>query len=80
MQNSIVVAIDKKNREEIRILTKEFKGRRSVDVRIYASGQPGEEKWPTGKGLLIPAEEWGLFLQGIIRTEKELKENGWLHE
>lgn len=70
----------KHNREEIRISAKELKGRRFVDLRIYASGLPNEEKWPTGKGILVPAEEWAGFSENVLRVGKELKENGWLHE
>ena len=76
----LIATVDKKNREEIRVSTKEFKDRRWVDVRVYASGKSGEEKWPTGKGFLVPAEEWGSFFDGMLRAEKELKENGWFHE
>ncbi len=76
----LIATIDKKNHEEIRVSAKELKGRRSIDLRVYASSQTGEEKWPTGKGLLIPAEEWGPFCKGILRAEEALKENGWFHE
>ena len=80
MVDRLVATIDKKNCEQIRILAKEFKGRRCIDVRVYASSRPGEEKWPTGKGFLVSAEEWNLFREGLIHAEKELKESGWLHE
>ena len=76
----LLASIDKKDREQIRVSAKESKGRRWIDLRVFASGLPAEEKWPTGKGILIAAEEWGAFREGIFRAEKELKENGWFHE
>ena len=53
-----IASLDKKSHEELRISTKESKGKRWIDLRVYASGLPAEEKWPTGKGIRIPAEEW----------------------
>jgi hypothetical protein len=76
----LIASIDKKNREEIRVSAKESKGRRWVDLRVYASGLPAEEKWPTGKGFAVPEEDWARFRDGIALAEKELKENGWFHE
>ena len=76
----LLVTIDKKNCEEIRISAKKLKGRRALDVRVYTSAHSGEEKWPTGKGLLIFEEEWVSFREGMLRVEKELAKSGWFHE
>ena len=76
----LLASIDKKNLEEIRVSAKESKGRRWIDLRVYASGLPAEEKWPTGKGFIVPEEDWARFRDGIALAEKEMKENGWLHE
>lgn len=76
----LIASIDKKDREEIRLSAKESNGRRWIDLRVYASGLPAEEKWPTGKGFSVPEEVWARFRQGVDRAEKELKENGWFHE
>ncbi len=76
----LLATIDKKNSEQIRITAKQFKGRRALDVRVYTSVHPGEEKWPTGQGILIFEEEWGSFREGLLRAEKELTRNGPFHE
>jgi hypothetical protein len=78
--DNLIATVDKKDREQIRVSTKESKGQRWIDVRVYASGRPQEEKWPTGQGFLISAQEWGHFREGILRAEKALKEAGWFHE
>ena len=76
----LVATIDKKNDEQIRVSVKESGGRRCVELRVYASSRPGEEKWPTGKGFLVPLEDWSLFREGLVCAEKELKDSGWFYE
>jgi hypothetical protein len=62
--------------EEIRVQVKEFKKRKWLDVRVYASLKSGEEKTPTGKGVLIPASSYTEFKKAVLLAEELLRDTG----
>ena len=43
--------------DEIRFEEKEVRHHRCLDIRIYTALKEGEEKIPTGKGLLVPLDK-----------------------
>ena len=45
------------DREELRVEFQQWKGRAYADIRIYAAPSAEETKWPTGKGILVPASQ-----------------------
>jgi hypothetical protein len=53
--------IDLNENEELRVHIKHLHGRSFVDLRVWAAPKTGETKWPTGKGVLIPAARWPEF-------------------
>ncbi len=55
-------------KEELRVEVRQLKGRAFADFRVYAHARAEEEKWPTGKGFLIPAAS----LQELRQALEEL--------
>ena len=59
------------NQEELRIEIKQWKGRAVADLRVYACSRPGEAKWPTGKGFLVPASQLAELRRALAALETE---------
>ena len=63
-----LIKIGLSDKEELRAEIRRWKGRAYADVRVYACSRPEEEKWPTGKGFLVPVAQ----LPELRRAVEEL--------
>ena len=57
------------DKEELRAQIKELRGRTFLDLRIWAAPKTNETKWPTGKGVLIPASHCREIGQWMVSHE-----------
>ena len=69
MMNTHTIALGE--REEIRVEPAERSGKRYIDVRVYGAAKPDEAKWPTGKGVLIPAGLFRAFKEAVLSVDHE---------
>jgi hypothetical protein len=75
--DDITVATLRKNaRESIRVLLREFKGRRFLDIRLFASN--GVEEVATKSGIAIRPELIQPVREALEEAERLAKEKGML--
>lgn len=61
------------SREELRAEIKGPQGRSFLDLRVWAAAKPEESKWPTGKGVLIPASRLKELRQLLEDLDAEME-------
>lgn len=60
-------------KEELRVEIKDRRGEPFVDLRVWTAPKANEPKWPTGKGILIPASRWTALQRLLADLEPEIK-------
>lgn len=60
-------------KEELRVEIKERRGQPFVDLRVWAAPKADEPKWPTGKGISIPASRWTALQRMLADLGPEIK-------
>ncbi|MBM4287905.1 MAG: hypothetical protein FJ135_07110 [Deltaproteobacteria bacterium] len=77
MSDTQVCEVPKNSRETIRFRLGEFKGRKFIDMRVYAKGD-GKDPAPTRKGLAVSPHLWPQFRAALAQVEAAMVEVGWL--
>jgi hypothetical protein len=67
MSDKPVCEIQKNARETIRFLLGEYKGRKFVDMRVYAK-EDGKDPVPTKKGLAVSPALWPQFRAALAQV------------
>jgi hypothetical protein len=65
----VIGDIERSETEVLRISAEEYKGRKSVDIRIYFANDDGEWK-PTKKGVTIQPDKVDTFLELIKKASQ----------
>ena len=66
-------SFDKNSTEEIRIQTSVYRGKKMVDVRIWAKTEEGKDPIPTKKGVTFNADFLPRLQEALKKTEDYLK-------
>ncbi|GEM_PF-4752653 len=64
--------------DEVRLQLRESRKKLFLDLRVYASVVPDQEKVATGKGLSIGVEHFQEFKKAVLGAEALLREKGCL--
>ena len=62
-------------REELRLGKTRRNGRELIDLRVWTASRKEEQKWPTGKGFLIPPSRLPELRQAFADLETEARES-----
>jgi len=64
---TLVQAIQRGRRNQVRISLSEYKGREYIDIRnFYVGREDGAQYRPTSRGVTLPTEAYGELLKGVI--------------
>lgn len=69
--SKLIAAIDRSEREKLHISVNEYKGRVSLDLRIFYTTDGGENWRPTQKGVTIAPEHIDELIDAIQESKKE---------
>ena len=71
--NKLVDAFDKNSVEEIRTQVSLFRGKKMVDIRIWAKTDEGKDPIPTKKGVTFNADLLPRLKESMAKAEEMLK-------
>ena len=70
---TLVQAIQRDQRNQIRISLSEYKGHEYIDIRLFYLGrEDGARYHPTKKGITLPTDAYGELLKGVIELGSTL--------
>lgn len=82
MQDKCIATIEKSKFEELRIIIKECKGRRYVDVRTFVEpyADEGQGRIPTKKGITCPLDKLPHLIKALLKAKDEIEAKGLLKD
>lgn len=72
--SKLIASIDRSEREKLHISVNEYKGRVSLDLRIFYTTDNGENWRPTQKGVTVAPEHLDDLIDAIEEAKKEFME------
>lgn len=69
-KEELVGKLGKNSREEIQVKKVEKKGRRYIDIRVFWFDSNEDAYKPSSKGIAIPLESFGEFIEILKKAEE----------
>ena len=79
MEDIIIETIQKNKSEHVRVMLREYKGAKFLDVRTYYAASDGELK-PTAKGVSLRIGLIEDLRVAVAQAEREAKRRGLIEE
>lgn len=76
MDDVEIATVRKNAREQFLVAIREFRGRRMIDLRVYADN--GQDLVPTPKGVAVKPESLGEIIAALIEAQARAQALGML--